>query len=79
MKLEDTTEKIIKDHYKKTIFWLKPVGKDYCAGNKADVETKQCYVLYSHPFSGVDCKYLDRDVTLLNKGFCSYDKNNFWR
>lgn len=56
------------------IFWLKPLGRDFCNGNLREEDTQIClkYQYYSF-MNDFRCKYLTENKQ------CSYDKNNFWR
>lgn len=61
----------LKEIIPKVIFWLKPMGKDFC-NEKYRSNDNICTLNYCYVHTGVDCKYLSNNR-------CSYDKNNFWR
>lgn len=76
MKLEQITEKMIKEHYQKTIFWLKPSGRDYCAGTLQDPENHVCMktLIRGNIIMPLDCKYFEVNYDFPDLSACNYRK-----
>ena len=68
------TEKIIKEHYDRAIFWLKPAGLDYCEAVLKEKDTNICMksltmITRRYP---LDCKYLEPNYDFPTLTKCNY-------
>ncbi len=69
------TDKIIKEHYQRTIFWLKPAGEDCCNGVLQDKDSNICMkanIMISRRYP-IDCKYLEPNFDFPDLTQCTYD------
>ncbi len=71
----EITETIIRNHYNRTIFYLKPAGEDCCKGVLQDKENYVCMkanIMMSRRYP-IDCKYLEPNYDFPDLTQCTYD------
>lgn len=76
MVLEHITEKMIREHYQKTLFWLKSDGDDCCKATLQDPENYICMktLVRGNVILPLDCKYFQINYDFPDLSQCNYKR-----